>query len=68
MTSTEQLTRARVARRRRGSNRAEGERRVGRAIGARQGLAPRRVGRAWINGREVGGADPRYLHLSESHD
>ena len=32
----------------------------GRAIGARQGLAPRRVGRAWINGREVGGADPRY--------
>jgi hypothetical protein len=25
-------------------------------------------GRAWINGREVGGGDPRYDHLAVSHD
>jgi hypothetical protein len=25
-------------------------------------------GRAWINGREVGGADPRYQHLARSYD
>jgi len=27
-----------------------------------------RSGRAWINGREVGGADPRWAHLSRSYD
>jgi hypothetical protein len=26
------------------------------------------TGRAWINGREVGGAEPRYAHLTESYD
>jgi hypothetical protein len=26
------------------------------------------LGRAWINGVEVGGTDPRYAHLSRSHD
>jgi hypothetical protein len=25
-------------------------------------------GRAWINGREVGGGDPRYDHLAVSYD
>jgi hypothetical protein len=25
-------------------------------------------GRAWINGREVGGADARFAHLGRSHD
>jgi hypothetical protein len=25
-------------------------------------------GRAWINGREVGGSDPRYAHLNHSYD
>ena len=25
-------------------------------------------GRAWLNGREVGGVDPRYTHLEPSHD
>jgi hypothetical protein len=25
-------------------------------------------GRAWINGNEVGGADPRYAHLNRSYD
>jgi hypothetical protein len=27
-----------------------------------------RTGRAWINGSEVGGTEPRYAHLAESHD
>jgi hypothetical protein len=25
-------------------------------------------GRAWINGNEVGGTDPRYAHLNRSYD
>lgn len=25
-------------------------------------------GRAWINGREVGGTDPRFAHLNNSYD
>jgi hypothetical protein len=25
-------------------------------------------GRAWINGAEVGGTDPRYAHLNRSYD
>jgi hypothetical protein len=25
-------------------------------------------GRAWINGNEVGGVDPRYAHLDRSYD
>ena len=25
-------------------------------------------GRAWINGSEVGGVDPRYAHLDRSYD
>jgi hypothetical protein len=27
-----------------------------------------RFGRAWINGNEVGGTDPRYAHLDRSYD
>jgi hypothetical protein len=50
-------------------HRAASERRVGRAIRARRDLAsPRAGGRVWLNGREVGGADPRYTHLETSHD
>jgi hypothetical protein len=56
------------ARRRGGLHRADGDRRVGRAIEARHDLATRGVGRAWLNGRELGGADPRYTHLEASHD
>ncbi len=45
-------------------------RRVMRAIAARKvleaGRPPR--GRAWINGCEVGGPEPRFAHLSRSHD
>jgi hypothetical protein len=49
------------------------ERRLERAIEARRRLAesadaPRLGGRAWINGEEVGGADPRFAHLTASHD
>ncbi len=33
--------------------------------GRRAGRPP---GRAWLNAREVGGADPRYAHLSVTHD
>jgi hypothetical protein len=38
-----------------------------RVIEARRRLE-RPVGRVWLNGREVGGADPRYGHLGRSHD
>ena len=49
------------------------ERRLERAIEARRRLADsadaaRHGGRAWINGEEVGGVDPRFAHLSASHD
>jgi hypothetical protein len=44
-------------------------RRVMQAIAARRRLgAPAPRGRAWINGREVGGPDPRWSHLGRSHD
>jgi hypothetical protein len=47
--------------------RASGSRLM-RAIDARRRLAMEGRGRAWINGREVGGADPRFAHLSRSYD
>ena len=50
-------------------HRADGDRRVGQIIKATRQLATHRVGgRAWLNGREVGGADPRYTHLEASYD
>jgi hypothetical protein len=49
-------------------HRADGDRRVGQIIKARRALATRVGGRAWLNGREVGGADPRYMQLEASHD
>jgi hypothetical protein len=69
MTSNERHRAAEGAARRRGGlHRADGDRRVGRAVKARHDLASREVGRAWLNGREVGGADPRYARLEASHD
>ena len=68
MTSTQQQATAGAAQRRGDLHRADGDRRVGQTIDARRGFATRGVGRAWVNGREVGGTDPRYIHLSESHD
>jgi len=50
------------------------ERRIRRAIDARRRLtgdrrARRRTGgRAWLNGQELGGTDPRHAHLSVSFD
>jgi hypothetical protein len=41
--------------------------RIPRAIEARRRLG-RPTGRAWVNGREVGGVDQRYAHLGRSHD
>ena len=40
-----------------------------RVLQARRRLdAPRTRGRAWINGREAGGSDPRYTHLGQTYD
>jgi hypothetical protein len=66
MTSSDKRTVGRTTGRRRA--RTDEDRRLGRAIDARRSLTDHRAGRAWINGREVGGEDPRYAHLSESHD
>jgi hypothetical protein len=38
-----------------------------RVIEARRRL-DRPLGRVWMNGREVGGVDPRYEHLGRVHD
>jgi hypothetical protein len=68
MTSDERHAAAKAARRRGEAHDAGGVRRVERAIEARRDLADGRGGRSWINGREVGGVDPRYAHLSRSYD
>ena len=45
------------------------DRRMFRTVQARRRLtSPRGGGRAWINGREVGGASARYGHLGQTHD
>ena len=45
------------------------DQRMSRVIQARRRLtSPRGGGRAWINGREVGGPDLRYSHLSAVYD
>ena len=50
-------------------HRADGDRRVGQVIKARRELArPQVGGRAWLNGRELGGAELRYAHIEASHD
>jgi hypothetical protein len=51
-------------------------RKVGRAVAARRRLDEseerrgrvRRGGRLWVNGRELGGTDPRHAHLALSFD
>lgn len=48
--------------------RRQGSRRLAQAIEARKRLNAEGRGRAWINGREVGGLDPRYAHLARSYD
>jgi hypothetical protein len=49
------------------------ERRVERAVAARRRLDRGRErrsggGRAWVNGSELGGVDPRFAHLAQSFD
>jgi hypothetical protein len=68
MLSTQRRAAAQAARRRGGLHRAGGDRLVGRAVDARRDLADGRVGRAWINGHEVGGPNPHYAHLAASYD
>lgn len=48
--------------------RRQGARRLANAIEARRRLDGESRGRAWINGREVGGLDPKYAHLARSYD
>jgi hypothetical protein len=48
---------------------AHREQRMARVIQAPRRLSsPRGGGRAWINGKEVGGPDTRYAHLSVVYD
>ena len=58
----------RAARRRGERHHGDGDRRVAQAIEARRRVSPRPLGRAWINGREVGGRDARFVHLERSYD
>ncbi len=51
-----------------GSQRVQEARRVLLAKRARASLERQRAGRAWINGREVGGTDPRLAHLRAVYD
>ncbi|HEY6781537.1 MAG TPA: hypothetical protein VI111_11310 [Thermoleophilaceae bacterium] len=51
-----------------GATRAREARRLLLATRARARLDRRRPGRAWINGREVGGTDPRFAHLRAIYD
>ena len=45
------------------------DRRVSRGLQARRRpISPRGGGRAWINGREVGGTDPRFAYLTVAYD
>ncbi len=57
-------TLSQAARRRSELDRAIGDRQVAYAVGAHR----RPTGRSWINGREVGGTDPRYEHLEHTYD
>ena len=58
----------RAARQRGELHRRDGDRHVAQAIEARRRVSPRPLGRAWINGREVGGRDARFVHLEGSYD
>jgi hypothetical protein len=62
-----------AGRRRARLQRANGYRRLEAAVAERRGSRDPRPhqplrGRAWINGCEVGGKNPRYEHLGGSHD
>lgn len=44
------------------------DQRLRRAAEARRRVEGAHRGRAWINGKEVGGADPRFAHLATTYD
>lgn len=58
-----------AAQRRGEMHRADGDRRAGQMVNAGYAVPGLRVGVGrWRNDREVGGADPRYMHLEAPHD
>jgi hypothetical protein len=58
----------RTAPRRGELHRGDRDSRLAQAIEARRRMSPRPLGRAWINGREVGGRDARFAHLEGSYE
>lgn len=67
MTTAELHRAGQAAARRRGDlHRDRGGRRLAPAIEARRRLNTR--GRAWVNGHELGGEDPRFAQLTRSYD
>jgi hypothetical protein len=52
----------------RGRHAAARRRGAGRARRSRAALMAESRGRAWVNGREVGRADPRWAHLAGVYD
>ena len=44
------------------------DQRLRRVTEARRLVEGTRGGRVWVNGREVGGGDPRFAHLAGSYD
>ena len=67
------LTLVTAAHRRARLQRATGYRRLEAAVAEKRALRGSRQrdprgGRAWLNGRELGGEDSRYEHLNGSHD
>lgn len=55
------------ARERAERRRFQRDRRIQRAVEARQKTGAS-AGRMWVNGREVGGTDTRYQHLATAFD
>lgn len=52
----------------RSAARSRRRRRIARTAESLRVLDGRRSGRAWINGREIGGVDARFAHLGRSYD
>jgi|1186.fasta_scaffold621161_2 hypothetical protein len=59
-----------VERRKQNMTRGPRQLTLSRVVQARRRLEtlPQAGGRVWINGREVGGANARYIHLGQTHD
>jgi hypothetical protein len=59
-----------VERRKQNMTRGPRQLALSRVVQARRRLEtlPQAGGRVWINGREVGGPNARYIHLGQTHD